>query len=625
MINTLAYRWHQYRHTRGKRDKDPSFRVLPAICAILEAVPVLARAAVLTIGPRNLHEVGLLDAAFAHVDALDLFPTHPAIRRGDMHRLPYANGQFGLVFTSHCLEHARDLRRATDEIARVLTTGGYVWITVPRATERNDHDRIVFQTVDDVLTAFRRHDPIIVTETHRSPNEIGVLLRLNHIFRNEIVKALVWIGEPIAARNWVLSSMRDALTGSHIHTVNGARLWRQIQAVYIDVGTGADEPRVPVHSYIRWSWLRSRLLRTASYVSRERTEPTYAHKLSLRAAWRRRLEIAWWRWVRALGVDPERVASAVERTLPVSGAARRLLAETDPDVVVIAGTTVYQGLETEIVKAARARGVPVIAQPAAWDTLVSKGAFLVRPDALAVWGEQSARQAVTAHGFPPERVHVVGPIQWDGYRCPRGQNADAARNLPDRLILVAGSTVAYWRDEEETVRRLVEWADSLDVHVWYRPHPVTKARSGLVDGPRLTIDRRGGGWTPDPGLITHYRALLTRSVALVTAFSTMIVEAALFGVPSLVIGFGGSTIGHGGVLEHARYAHMTEVLRWPGVVLCRTESELVSALAVICRHSLSRDVIEQGRHLAQQVALCDGHAAERLAAVIADYGMWGRA
>jgi hypothetical protein len=79
--------------------------------------------------------------------------------------------------------------------------------------------------------------------------------------------------------------------------------------------------------------------------------------------------------------------------------------------------------------------------------------------------------------------------------------------------------------------------------------------------------------------LVHYRSLLEAADGLVTAFSTMIVEAALLGKPSLVIGFGDDQTGSGRLMQHANYEHSLDILDMPGITLCRSLDALKREVA----------------------------------------------
>jgi SAM-dependent methyltransferase len=150
------YLWDQWGHTRGKGDKDPGFRVEPAIAHLKRLCPDLgAPARVLDLGPRNWKEVSLLRAAgLGEIEALDLFPHDPRIRRGDLHRMPFASDTFDLVFASHVLEHAWEPKRALAEVTRVLKSGGRLWVHLPRNFEPGVKDRINYDNAKAMVAFF---------------------------------------------------------------------------------------------------------------------------------------------------------------------------------------------------------------------------------------------------------------------------------------------------------------------------------------------------------------------------------------------------------------------------------------------------------------------------------------
>jgi SAM-dependent methyltransferase len=51
--------------------------------------------------------------------------------RGELGRLPFADGEFGLVTMKHVLEHTPDPRAALREVRRVLKPGGGLFIAIP--------------------------------------------------------------------------------------------------------------------------------------------------------------------------------------------------------------------------------------------------------------------------------------------------------------------------------------------------------------------------------------------------------------------------------------------------------------------------------------------------------------
>ncbi|MFZ1057706.1 MAG: CDP-glycerol glycerophosphotransferase family protein [Candidatus Rokuibacteriota bacterium] len=378
-------------------------------------------------------------------------------------------------------------------------------------------------------------------------------------------------------------------------------------------------------------------LRTASLV-RRRGFKTYGHKILLNRALGFRLQVAFYQALeRRLrrGWTLEELARRIEALIPPRQSAVALLDELRPDLF-FCPTLVHEGADVELLKAARLRGVPTAAYVAGWDTLTSKGFFLLPPDYLLVWGEQSVRHAVEHHGFARERVIATGAPHLDVYGPgfpvePREEflgrrGIDPAK----RVILFAGTTISYWEDEPLQLRSLSEAVASgelKDCVVWYRPHPRRAYRDvePLRDLPGVYVDDQvirqkttgAASYSTRPEDLLHYRSLMDASEGLITAFSTMIIEAALLGKPSLVVGFGRSDGSHARLIEHSKYEHSDEVVnKTPGVTLCRSLDELKQGVQRIFAGELAPLAGVLRKRAGQIANNLDGRGTERIVATL---------
>lgn len=324
-------------------------------------------------------------------------------------------------------------------------------------------------------------------------------------------------------------------------------------------------------------------LRLGSLVAWEPTSRTCKFKLAQPRSPVHRTQITLWRAIQRL-VDPEVIAARLEALLPPSKSVQATLA-CRPDLVLLPTMIHMDAWDNDLVKAAHRAAIPVLAAPASWDTLSSKGGFLVRPDGLLVWGEASKRHAQDYHGFFPDRITVTGPPQFDFYHEPRKQPVE-------HHVLMAGTSIHYLSNEQDIVKRLRDRIDN----VLYRPHP-----------------RRGGDWSWSA--METLRLQLDTAVCVVTAFSTVIIEAALMGKPSLLIGFGQSSHGPAMAGYHYQLEHMAEITTWPGVILCQTQQDLVGWVKAALNGAFANKADELRRR-AQEVARCDGHAQERIVAAL---------
>ena len=118
-------------------------------------------------------------------------------------------------------------------------------------------------------------------------------------------------------------------------------------------------------------------LRLATMVAEEPRSQTYRHKATLRRG-TRRFEAAYWRRVSRNGLDLVKAARRIEARLPVPSYIQEALRQTPPDLLLWPTLMHMDAVENDWIKVARTMGLPVLAAPASWDTLVSKGSWLLR-------------------------------------------------------------------------------------------------------------------------------------------------------------------------------------------------------------------------------------------------------
>ena len=120
----------------------------------------------------------------------------------------------------------------------------------------------------------------------------------------------------------------------------------------------------------------------------------------------------------------ETVRSALEqleRAMPSDALHEEFLARHAPDAVLVTPGVHFGSVQSDVIKSAQARGIPVWMLLFSWDNLSSKGALHVAPDLLFVWNERQRLEAEQLHDFPPDRVVVVGAPRFDGFFALRPQ------------------------------------------------------------------------------------------------------------------------------------------------------------------------------------------------------------
>jgi hypothetical protein len=448
-------------------------------------------------------------------------------------------------------------------------------------------------------------------------------------------RVLAVLGHSLHVRNFVTSGCLDGLARrGHVLTlvmprdlITEVRRWRpEHQAVTL-------EPIEP-HVSAGIIGLVRTLGRLASFVQREHLG-TYRHKVRLAAAAsvKYRFAVSLFRALKRRR-DLEAVIRRLEARRAPRPASMALVDRVRPDLV-FCPTLIHDGSDVELLKAARAHGVPIAAFAATWDTLTSKGCFLVPPDALLVWGEESRRHAVEFHDLPAQRVFASGAphldIYGEGWPVEPRERFLGARGIDPgkRVILFAGTTISYWEDEPGQLRALsaaVAGGELKDCVIWYRPHPRRRGRdvSALGALPGVYVDdqvlrqkREGASsYSTRPDDLGHYRDLMEASEAVVAAFSTMILEAALLGKPSLVVGFDLDPRAPARLFRHAEYEHSVELLATPGVTLCRSLDDLKRGILRACSGEAAALGPALRAHAGRIANNLDGRGRERIVATL---------
>lgn len=107
--------------------------------SVIETLGTDAR--VLSVGPRSEGELISLAAhgfAWPRILGLDLISYSPKVRLGDMHRTPFADGEFDAVVLGWVLAYSEEPARAAREIARITRPGGIIAVGVEYSPETQE-------------------------------------------------------------------------------------------------------------------------------------------------------------------------------------------------------------------------------------------------------------------------------------------------------------------------------------------------------------------------------------------------------------------------------------------------------------------------------------------------------
>ena len=103
----------------------------------------------------------------------------------------------------------------------------------------------------------------------------------------------------------------------------------------------------------------------------------------------------------------------IEQALPTDRWVDAIIAEQQPDIVLVTPLVDLGSDQVDYVKSARARGVRTGLCVHSWDNLTNKGLVRMPPDRVYVWNELQKQEAVEMHGLQPEQVVVTGAPAYD--------------------------------------------------------------------------------------------------------------------------------------------------------------------------------------------------------------------
>jgi FkbM family methyltransferase len=176
------------------------------------------------------------------------------------------------------------------------------------------------------------------------------------------------------------------------------------------------------------------------------------------------------------------ILGLAEQHLPTDPLYDAFLREQQPDVLLLSPVVHFGSAQADLVASARRLRIPVGMLLFSWDNLSTKGRLHRSPDWMFVWNERQRVEAGQLHGFPEDRVVVVGAPRFDSFFALRRQMsaeeflAPLGLDPPAPTLLYVCSSPFVSAEELPFVRR---WLAALRgapgaarrANVIVRPHP----------------------------------------------------------------------------------------------------------------------------------------------------------
>lgn len=289
-------------------------------------------------------------------------------------------------------------------------------------------------------------------------------------------------------------------------------------------------------------------------------------------------------------------------------------------------TDVYTPWDVKLCYLARARGVATITMVRSWDNVTSKTILLLRPERVIAGTEHIKRELGALGDVPPERISVVGIPHYDRYRdhALRTPRSEFFRKIgldpAHKLILFTPPSDHYLKHDPVTPVVLSAIAPLAQVLVRF-PLVGRSDLGGMALPPNVVIDEPGA--SPDfteahlsRSADHHLADSIFHADLVITWASTMIIDAAVFDKPILLVGFDAGARPYGeSIQQYYDYDHQAAILKTGGARLTPSVDELRRwAERYLADPALDAPGRERLRR--EFAGELDGRAGERLARLL---------
>lgn len=300
---------------------------------------------------------------------------------------------------------------------------------------------------------------------------------------------------------------------------------------------------------------------------------------------------------------------------------------------LVFATDVQNENDVRLLHEAHDRGTKTVGMVRSWDNLTAKGLIRFIPELLIVNNDIIKAEAVRLHAVPAALIRVVGIPHYDRYPAPAHPREEFSRRLgldPAKPFLVYAPTgdryLAKNRVDREVIR-IIAAALPPDFELLVRMPPTDSANLEAVIPPHVIVHRPGTHLSSQPGVfklseLTRddddlLRDTLAYGDLVVAGPSTIVVDAAVFDTPIILVGFDGDAAPpyYESIRRYWDYDHLGPILSSGGARLARSAEELRTWLGRYLGHP-SYDRTGRERIRLEQCARLDGRSSQRLAEVL---------
>lgn len=215
---------------------------------------------------------------------------------------------------------------------------------------------------------------------------------------------------------------------------------------------------------------------------------------------------------------------------------------------------IYGQYDIQLLAEAKKRGIKTLGMASNWDHF-DKYYLPIGPDFLLAQSEQVKDFALKYQSYEPRQIYIIGYPHFDfivdkSHAVSREQILRELRFPSDAKFILYVSGSAYCSDEPDTIEKILEWADKNEfghnIYLVIRPYLGGRGADRDFDEakfnkfnehPRVRFYKKEF-WGDLPKSIQFFN-IMRHADAVISIYSTIVIEAAALDKPLIGIGFDG--------------------------------------------------------------------------------------
>ena len=257
---------------------------------------------------------------------------------------------------------------------------------------------------------------------------------------------------------------------------------------------------------------------------------------------------------------------------------------------VILSTPFQKHNDLRIGVAALKLGIEIESYVYSWDNLTAKGPFIFKLDKIHVWNDIMKSEAIRYHEMKPRNISVIGvPLYsyiYNKYLLDNGNFEEMPWDKFGFKILLATIPGYYYGNGHLLLAQKIVNILGKNECLIIRPHPLDELDYSSLQSPQVFIDN----YTDSPrgslktfqfrkNSIDHYFAVLNSSDVVINVASTVTIDAAVVGTPTINIAFScDDNIKSTTVKSYYNYTHYKKVMEYDEVNVANDYTELIDLI-----------------------------------------------